>query len=81
MCYALPMPAHTGTISALVTLALRQDARTRGEVAPPIVLMSAAGGRYLDGTPADAIIGKPFDIAEIDALLHRLIGASGHGDG
>lgn len=66
---------------AQLMLAVREDAHSRGQSPPPMVLMSAAGRPYLDGTLADAIIGKPFDIAEIDALLHRLVGASGHGDG
>ncbi len=54
--------------------ALREDAHARGEGPPPVVLMSAAGWPYVDGTAADAIISKPFNIEEIEALLRQLIG-------
>lgn len=58
---------------AELMLALREDARLRREPTPPMVLMSAVGRSHLDETQADAIIGKPFDLAEIEAILRRLI--------
>jgi DNA-binding response OmpR family regulator len=41
---------------------------------PPIVLMSAAGARSTESIGADATLSKPFDIAEVEALLARFIG-------
>ena len=39
----------------------------------PIVLMSAAHARASTGAGADAIIGKPFDLDTLEALVHRLL--------
>ena len=41
----------------------------------PIVLMSAAYPRAAASAGADAIIGKPFDLDALDALVHRLLSA------
>lgn len=48
--------------------------RTQGKMTLPIVLMSAAGRDHIPAVGADATIGKPFEIAEIDALLRRFLG-------
>lgn len=37
----------------------------------PVILMSAAGPRAADGTGADAFIDKPFDLADMEALIER----------
>lgn len=45
----------------------------------PIVLMSAAGKRYMDGSGADALLGKPFEIYEIEDILQRFLGPGSAG--
>lgn len=37
----------------------------------PVILMSSAGPRAADGTGADAFIAKPFDLADMEALVER----------
>ena len=37
----------------------------------PVILMSSAGRRPADSTGSDAFLGKPFDLAEIEALVRR----------
>lgn len=67
------MPYMNG---AELVLALRQDAQVHMRLAPPIVIISAAGPLLGDGilAEADAILRKPFDVAEIEALLRRFLG-------
>jgi CheY-like chemotaxis protein len=36
-----------------------------------VILMSAAGRRSADGTGADAFISKPFDLVDMQALVHQ----------
>lgn len=72
------MPYMNG---AELIAALRDDARSRGLQPPPVALMSAAGRHYLDGAGADAVIAKPFDVAEIESILRRFIGAPRQADG
>lgn len=55
-------------------LALREDARLRGQNAPPVVLMSAADLPIANESQADAIIRKPFNLEEIEAIMRRFIG-------
>jgi len=45
----------------------------------PIVLMSAAYPRASTNAGADAVIGKPFDLDTLDALVHRLLLARNKG--
>jgi hypothetical protein len=40
---------------------------------PPIVLMSAAGKYFTDPIEADAILSKPFDLAEVEAVRMRFL--------
>jgi two-component system chemotaxis response regulator CheY len=54
--------------------ALRQEAAARGEAMPPVILMTAAGPRYAEEVGADAMLRKPFDLAELETLLHRFLG-------
>jgi CheY-like chemotaxis protein len=39
----------------------------------PIVLMSAAAGRRVEGSGADAFVSKPFDLDELERLVGRLL--------
>ena len=45
-----------------------------GHAAPPIVVMTAAGSGRADEAGADAVLRKPFELAELDALLRRFLG-------
>jgi DNA-binding response OmpR family regulator len=42
---------------------------------PPIILMTAAHVRYAQDAGADVVLKKPFDIADIEALLWRFLEA------
>ncbi|MGZ3598424.1 MAG: response regulator [Ktedonobacterales bacterium] len=66
----LMMPQLNG---AELIAALRAEAEAAGETPPPIVLMSAAGAAYTREARADAVLRKPFDITEIEALLQRFL--------
>lgn len=68
----LMMPQMTG---AELVMAIREDAAERGYQPPPVVLMSAAGSQYTDAVGADALLPKPFDIRQVEALLDRFLGA------
>jgi CheY-like chemotaxis protein len=37
----------------------------------PVILMSAAGRRSAHSAGSDAFLGKPFDLAELEALVRR----------
>lgn len=39
----------------------------------PVILMSAAGPRVVNGSGADAFLKKPFDLDEIEAIIGRLL--------
>ncbi|HVA89663.1 MAG TPA: response regulator [Chloroflexota bacterium] len=41
---------------------------------PPVILMTAAGMHYASAAGADAILHKPFDLSELEALLSRFLG-------
>lgn len=45
--------------------------RLKARTDTPVILMSAAGPRAADGTGADAFIAKPFDLADMEALVER----------
>jgi DNA-binding response OmpR family regulator len=62
----LMMPRMNGAqlISAL---------RASGESRPHMVIMTAAATSFTDGTGADALLKKPFDIREVELLLHRFL--------
>lgn len=66
----LMMPHMSG--SDLI-VALREDATKDGYRPPPIILMTAAGGRLAGAASADAVLRKPFDIREVESLLQRLL--------
>lgn len=69
------MPYMNG---AQLMLALRAEAQSSGRLAPPVVIISAAGSLVVGETGADAIIRKPFDIVQIEALLRRFLGPPRH---
>lgn len=69
----LMMPQMTG---AELVAAVRADAAAKGYKAPPILLMSAADSRYTATVGADAVLPKPFDIRQVEALLERFLGPS-----
>lgn len=54
--------------------ALRAHAEATGTESPPTVLMTAAGPARAREAGADAVLRKPFDITEIEALLRRFLG-------
>ncbi|MBI3964231.1 MAG: response regulator [Chloroflexi bacterium] len=47
---------------------LKAQASTRGI---PVILVSAVGARIACGVGADAFLAKPFDLAELEAMLQR----------
>lgn len=67
----LMMPQMSG---ADLIRALREDASNEGIQSVPVVLMTAASGRMTRVAEADAILRKPFDIEEVEALLSRFLG-------
>lgn len=54
--------------------ALRAAAAATGHAAPPVVLMTAASPRHAQAAGAEEILRKPFDLAELEALLGRFLG-------
>jgi len=67
----LMMPHLNGT---KLIAALREDAAVGGYPPPLIILITAAGARTAMASRADAVLAKPFAIAEIEALLRRFLG-------
>lgn len=66
----LMMPRMGG---AALIVALREMAALQGVSAPPILLLTAASGQYARAADADAILRKPFNLVELEALIHRLL--------
>ncbi len=58
--------------------ALRSDAATAGRAPPVIVLTTAAPFPRAEWSVADAYLRKPFDIEEVEALLHRYLDHPSH---
>lgn len=69
----LMMPYIDG---ATLIAELRNDSLTSGTKPIPIVLMTAAGKSRTFGIDADAILPKPFDVEEVEALLSRFLNPS-----
>jgi DNA-binding response OmpR family regulator len=67
----LMMPHLNG---ARLIAALRAEASATGLEPPVMVLMTAAGTRQATEAGADAILLKPFDLQEVEALLRRFLG-------
>jgi DNA-binding response OmpR family regulator len=55
--------------------ALRTAASLAGEPAPPIILITAANPVRARAAGADAILRKPFYLADLEVLLRRFLGA------
>jgi adenylate cyclase len=66
----LMMPFMSG---AELIATLRDDARQAGQIPAQMVLLSAAGKANTAPASADAIVTKPFDIRQIEALLDHFL--------
>lgn len=66
----LMMPYLDGV--ALIT-AIREEAASKGNPAPPIILMTAAVGKRAEEAQPDDLLSKPFDLDEIENLLHHFL--------
>lgn len=53
---------------------LLKEVRAQGFTALPVVLMSAAGRSHIESLGADATLNKPFELHEVEALLHHFLG-------
>lgn len=67
----LMMPHMDG---AELIVHIHDGALMDGLVAPPIVLMTAAGMRRASEAGADAILRKPFALDEVEDLLRKYLG-------
>lgn len=67
----LMMPQLDG---AELIIALRADAEQNGHAPPPIILMTAAGMKRAHEAEADALLRKPFELEDLEALLFRYLG-------
>jgi two-component system response regulator VicR len=54
--------------------ALQADAMTGGMQTPPSILLTAANLGLARTAGADVILQKPFNLAALEALLHRFLG-------
>jgi CheY-like chemotaxis protein len=54
--------------------ALRADAALDQHAPPHTILLSAAGLRRMMNARADAILPKPFELDDLETLLHRFLG-------
>lgn len=53
--------------------ALRTEAASGGHAMPAIILMTAAGLNRARAAGADAVLPKPFNLDELEELLHRFL--------
>jgi two-component system, sensor histidine kinase and response regulator len=67
----LMMPYLSG---AQLIAALRADAAADGQIAPPVIVMTAVHNAASDALGADAVLRKPFELGEVQRLLHRFLG-------
>lgn len=54
--------------------ALRAEAAADNHMPPSTILLSAAGLRRMRAAGADAILPKPFELDDLEKLLHRFLG-------
>jgi len=66
----LMMPQMTG---ADLIRAIHEDAERQHYLAPPIILMSAAGKLFVDSVQADAFLPKPFAVTQVEDLVERYL--------
>jgi len=76
---------RTSTVPALVLIveddppiadliaALHADADAAGRSPAPVIVLTAASARMARESGADALLTKPFDLAELEGLLHRFL--------
>lgn len=69
----LMMPQMTG---AELIAALRAEADQAQRVPPRVLLLTAAGARASASVPADAHLGKPFELEELERVLRSLLDSS-----
>ena len=69
----LMMPYLSG---ADLVAALSTEAGANGRARPPIILVTGAGRSQARAAGADVVLYKPFEVADLDALLHRFLGRS-----
>jgi CheY-like chemotaxis protein len=67
----LMMPLMSG---ADLILSLQKEAPTRGRASPQIVLLTAGSTKIASKLPVDALLPKPFDLIELEQIIHRLLG-------
>lgn len=56
--------------------ALRADAAANGHLPPTAILITGAGPSQARAAGAEVVLFKPFEIADVDALLHRFLGSA-----
>jgi two-component system, chemotaxis family, chemotaxis protein CheY len=66
----LMMPYLSG---ADLIAALSTEAAAYGRPAPPVVLVTGAGPSQARAAGADVVLYKPFQVADLEALLHRFL--------
>lgn len=53
--------------------ALRQEAANDAHLSTPIIVMTASSSALAQATGADAVLRKPFDLNEVEALIRRFL--------
>jgi len=69
----LMMPYLSG---ADLIAALSIEAAATGRARPPVILLTGAGPSQARAAGADVVVYKPFQVADLDALLHRFLSRS-----
>jgi two-component system chemotaxis response regulator CheY len=72
----LMMPVLDG---AELVAALRAEAATGGQAPPPVILMTAAGSAAARQVRADALLAKPFEVADVLQLVGRFLDRAPNG--
>ena len=67
----LMMPMLNG---ADLIMALRVEAAAHGKASPPVVLLTAGSARAASHLHVDALLLKPFDLDELEQVIHGLLG-------
>ena len=69
----LMMPYLSG---ADLIAALAAEATANGRARPPAILVTGAGPSQARAAGADVVLYKPFQVADLDALLHHFLARS-----